>query len=139
MSASGARVNDGDRARVRAKRPRSAITSGRKLFVEGDPNSAWSRRYHDLVVGHISDLGGRDLLSEAQLSLIRRASAIECELERLDAALSLGEAVDLDSYARATSHLRRLFETLGLERRPREVGEVTLAELLRSPPPEVTE
>jgi len=138
MSAIGARVNDGDRARVRAKRPRSAITSGRKLFVEGDPNSAWSRRYHDLVVGHISDLGGRDLLSEAQLSLIRRASAIECELERLDAALSLGEAVDLDSYGRATSHLRRLFETLGLERRPREV-EVTLAELLRSPPPEVTE
>ena len=138
MSAVEAQVNDGDRSRVRAKRPRSAVTSGRKLFVEGDPNSAWSRRYHDLVVGHIGDLGGRDLLSEAQLSLIRRASAIECELERLDAALSLGEAVDLDSYARATSHLRRLFETLGLERRPREV-EVTLAELLRSPPPEVTE
>ena len=138
MSAVEAQVNDGGRTRVRAKRPRSAVTSGRKLFVEGDPNSAWSRRYHDLVVGHIGDLGGRDLLSEAQLSLIRRASAIECELERLDAALSLGEAVDLDSYGRATSHLRRLFETLGLERRPREV-EVTLAELLRSPPPEVTE
>ena len=138
MSAVEAQVNDGDRTRVRAKRPRSAVTSGRKLFVEGDPNSAWSRRYHDLVVGHISDLGGRDMLSVAQLSLIRRASAIECELERLDAALSLGEAVDLDSYGRATSHLRRLFETLGLERRPREV-EVTLAELLRSPPPEVTE
>jgi hypothetical protein len=138
MSAVEAQVNDGDRTRVRAKRPRSAVTSGRKLFVEGDPNSAWSRRYHDLVVGHIGDLGGRDLLSEAQLSLIRRASAIECELERLD-PLSLGEAVDLDSYGRATSHLRRLFVTLGLERRPREVGEVTLAELLRSPPPEVTE
>jgi len=123
MRAIEARVNDGDRAKVRAKakRPRSAITSGRKLFVEGNPNSAWSRRYHDLVVGHISDLGGRDMLSEAQLSLIRRASAIECELERLDAALSLGEAVDLDSYGRATSHLRRLFETLGLRRRPREI------------------
>ena len=58
------------------------------------------------------------MLSEAQLSLIRRASAIECELERLDAALSLGEAVDLDSYGRATSHLRRLFVTLGLGRIP---------------------
>jgi hypothetical protein len=89
--------------------------------VAGDPNSAWSRRYYDLCVGHINDLGGRDVLSEAQLSLIRRASAIECELERLDAALSLGEAVDLDSYGRATSHLRRLFEVLGLQRRAREI------------------
>ena len=99
----------------------SAITSGRKLFVQGDPNSAWSRRYYDLCVGHINDLGGRDMLSEAQLSLIRRASAIECELERLDAALSMGQAVNLDEYGRATSHLRRLFETLGIERRAREV------------------
>ena len=138
MSTAETRIGDAERQPTPRKRPRSAITSGRKLFVEGDPNSAWSRRYYDLCVGHIADLGGRDLLSEAQLSLIRRASAIECELERLDAALSLGEAVDLDSYGRATSHLRRLFETLGLERRPREV-EVTLAELLRSPPPEVTE
>jgi len=33
---------------ARAKRrPRSAVTSGRKLFVEGNPNSAWSRRYRD--------------------------------------------------------------------------------------------
>src|SRR6516165_1141439 len=113
-----------ERPLTRGKRPRSAVTSGRKLFVAGDPNSAWSRRFYDLSVGHISDLGGRDVLSEAQLSLIRRASAIECELERLDAALSLGEAVDLNSYGRATSHLRRLFETLGLKRQPREVGEV---------------
>jgi len=112
------------------KRPRSAVTSGRKLFVQGNPNSAWSRRYYDLCVGHISDLGGKDILSEAQLSLIRRASAIECELERLDAALSLGEAVNLDEYGRATSHLRRLFETLGLERRSPTVGEPSLAEYL---------
>src|SRR5690349_21488190 len=80
------------RAPSRAKRPRSAVTSGRQLFIAGDPRSAWSRRFHDLVVGHVSDLGGADLLSEAQFSLIRRAAAIECELERLDARLSVGEA-----------------------------------------------
>jgi hypothetical protein len=105
----------------RAKRPRSAVTSGRKLFVEGDPNSAWSRRFHDLVLGHVSDLGGADQLSEAQFSLIRRAAAIECELERLDARLSIGESIDLDSYGRCAGHLRRLFETLGVERKPRDV------------------
>jgi hypothetical protein len=112
----------------RGKRPRSAVTSGRQLFIAGNPNSAWSRRFHDLVVGHVSDLGGADLLSEAQFSLIRRAAAIECELERLDALLSVGEIVSLDAYGRASSHLRRLFETLGVERRPRDVSP-TLADI----------
>jgi hypothetical protein len=110
------------RSTSRAQRPRSAVTSGRQLFIEGDPNSAWSRRYHDLVVGHCNDIGpGPDRLSEAQLSLVRRAAAIECELERLDALLSTGAEVNLDSYGRAASHLRRLFETLGLERKARDV------------------
>jgi hypothetical protein len=105
----------------RAMRPRSAVTSGRQLFIDGNPHSAWSRRFHDLVLGHVSDLGGADLLSEAQFSLIRRAAAIECELERLDARLSIGEPVDLDSYGRCAGHLRRLFETIGVERRARDV------------------
>jgi hypothetical protein len=73
------------------------------------------------VLGHVSDLGGADQLSEAQFSLIRRAAAIECELERLDARLSIGESIDLDSYGRCAGHLRRLFETLGVERKPRDV------------------
>jgi hypothetical protein len=114
-----------DTARVK-RRPRSAVTSGRRLFVEGDPNSAWSRRYSDLCNHHVQDIScglGRNVLSEAQLSLIRRAAAIECELERLDALLSVGdENVNLDEYGRATSHLRRLFEVLGVERKPREIA-----------------
>src|SRR6516164_9825968 len=70
-------------ADTRPKRIRSAVTNGRRLYVNGDGNSAWSRRYRDLVQGHVADMGGRDLLSEAQLSLIKRASAIECELEQM--------------------------------------------------------
>ena len=116
------------RAPSRSVRPRSAVTSGRQLFMEGDAKSAWSRRFHDLVVGHVADLGGADLLSEAQFSLIRRAAAIETELERLDAQLSRNEPVDMDSYARVAGHLRRLFETIGLKRVPRDV--TTLSEYL---------
>jgi hypothetical protein len=126
MSVSEAEIDPLECGSVRSKRrPRSAVTSGRKLFVEGDPNSAWSRRYYDLCAHHIQDISrglGRDVLSEAQLSLIRRAAAIECELERLDALLSLGEAVNLNEYGRATSHLRRLFEVLGVERKPRDLN-----------------
>jgi hypothetical protein len=120
MSMSEAEANIVEREQARPKRrPRSAVTSGRKLFVAGNPNSAWSRRYYDLCSHHIQDIScgrGRDALTEAQLSLIRRAAAIECELERLDARLSVGEEVNLNEYGRATSHLRRLFEVLGLRR-----------------------
>src|SRR5471030_1079261 len=91
-------------------RCRSAVTNGRKLFVEGDGNSAWSRRYRDLIAGHGGDLGGEDLLSESEKSLIRRASAIECELEQMEGRLSRGENVDLDGFTRAASHLRRILE-----------------------------
>jgi hypothetical protein len=89
------------------------------MFNGGDPNSAWSRRYHDLFLAHADDIGGIDVLSEAQISLCRRGASIECELERCDAQLSRGEFVDAESYARCASHLRRLFETLGLQRQPR--------------------
>jgi hypothetical protein len=97
------------------------VSNGRRLFVEGDGNSAWSGRYRDLIVGHVNDKGGEDLLSESEKSLIRRASAIECELEQLEGLLSRREPVDLDAFTRAAGHLRRILETLGLQRRPRDV------------------
>lgn len=105
----------------RPKRMRSAVTNGNRLFVRGDAESAWSRRYRDLIAAHASDLGGADLLSEAQSSLIRRAAAIECELEQFEGKLSMGEEVDLDIFTRSASHLRRLHETLGIGRVARVV------------------
>jgi hypothetical protein len=108
-------------ADARPKRIRSAVSNGRRLFVDGNGNTAWSRRYRDLIVGHVSDLGGRDMLSEAQLSLIKRASTLELELEQAEGRLSKGEQIDLDCYGRAASHLRRILESLGLERKPRNI------------------
>jgi hypothetical protein len=91
------------------------------LFVQGDPCSPWGRRFADLVRGHVADAGGRDMLSEAQFALCKRAAALECELELLEGRMSQGEQVDLNVYGRAASHLRRLLESLGLQRRARPV------------------
>jgi hypothetical protein len=121
VSAFGAETIVPDHPRVRVKRPRSAVTSGRKAFIAGDPNSAWARRFHDLVQGHLSDLSGRSNMSEAQFALCKRAAGLECELEQMEGRMSLGEEVNLDSYGRAASHLRRILETLGLERKARDV------------------
>jgi hypothetical protein len=117
---------------TRAPRLRSRVTNGRALFVAGDGNSAWARRFRDLVVAHANDLGGSDLLSAAQLSLIRRASAIETELEQLEGRLSMGETIDLDVFTRAAGHLRRLFESLGIERRARDITPPSVRDYLAS-------
>ena len=101
---------------------RSAVTNGSKLLLDGSGTSAWSRRYADLIAGHASDMGGPEMLSEAQLSLIRRAATLEVALESLEARLSRGEQISLDEYGRASSHLRRILECLGLSRKQRDLA-----------------
>jgi hypothetical protein len=114
---------DETRAGPKPKRKSSAVSSGRKLFVTGQGNSAWSRRYRDLIAGHVADAAGRDMMSEAEFSLVRRAAAIECELELMEGKLSMGEEINLDVFTRSASHLRRILETLtlGLGRKQRDV------------------
>jgi len=106
----------------RSKKLRSQVTNGRRAFVDGgDERSPWARRFRDLIAAHAGDLGGTDVLSEAQRSLVRRAATIEIQLEQLEGQLSEGKAADLAVYATASGHLRRLLETLGIERRARDV------------------
>jgi hypothetical protein len=69
----------------------------------------------------MTDLGGEDDLSEGQKALIQRACTLAVECERLDGLLSIGEKIDLDLYSRMSSALRRILETVGLKRVPRNV------------------
>lgn len=103
---------------------RSRVTNGKTLFADGgDMRGPWARRLRDVLDRHLSDLGGLDMASEAEKSIIRRAAVLTVELERLEARFSLGEACaeDLDLYQRTAGNLRRLLEAVGLERRAREV------------------
>lgn len=99
----------------------SAVTNGSRTFVDGDGRSPWARRWRDLVALHAEDLGGMETISEAQVSLVKRAATIETELERIEGRLSKGETVDLDAFTRGAGHLRRILETLGIERRAKDV------------------
>jgi hypothetical protein len=106
------------------KRQRSVITNGRKLLAGVDGRNPWLRRAKDLIREHVSDLGGPDNVSVAEVSIIRRAATITAELERLEAKFALaGEAdsEDLDLYLRGANNLRRLLESVGLRRRPRDI------------------
>jgi hypothetical protein len=102
---------------IRPKGVASRVSSGRNLFAEGgDGRSAWGRRWRDLCLSHASDLGGAEILSEAQVSLIKRAAAVECELELQEARRSEGQVIDIEQYARLTSLLCRMLDLVGIRR-----------------------
>jgi len=106
---------------------RSRVTNGKRLFVElRDISSPLARRLRDLIALHISDLGGSDSCTEAEKTLVRRAAmlTLQCELlEQRWASNHEGEAPAkrLMEYQRCASALRRILESLGLQRRSRDV------------------
>jgi hypothetical protein len=108
------------------------VTAGRKLFLNTDGNTAWSRLAEDLVAAHIQDLGGMENLSTAQLALVKYAAACEAELEKMASRMSRGEVVDIDRFTRTLSHLRRVFESVGIKRVPRDVQQ-TVEQYLSKP------
>lgn len=101
------------------------------MFVgKDDARSALARRFRDLCFLHTEDLGGPENLSQAQQQLIRRIASLEVQLEILEGRMVEGDAsVDVESFARISSHLRRMLETLGLDRKPRE-RPATLADIV---------
>ena len=114
---------------------RSAVTNGSQLLVGCDHRSARMRRLKDLIGGHVADLGGRDLISEAEFCLVRRAAILTLELELLEAKFEANDGAkvqELECYQRVASSLRRLLESLGLRRRQRDVtpslGDILSAE-----------
>jgi hypothetical protein len=129
---------------ARAKDPlKSRISNGSVLLVGVDQRSAWVRRCKDILASHLSDLGGEDNTSAAERSIIRRASVMTVELERLEAKFAVAgeaDADELDQYSRIAANMRRLLEAVGLRRRPREVQQTLEAYLTNnSPRPEVSE
>ncbi|QIG92785.2 hypothetical protein [Bradyrhizobium sp. 6(2017)] len=78
----------------------------------------------DLIDLHLSDLGGDAAVSEAERSIVRRCATLTVELERMEVGFAIaGEAQpdQLELYQRTANSLRRLLESVGLGRRPRDV------------------
>jgi len=106
---------------------RSAVTNGSELLPGLDGRSLWARRFRDLIAQHTADLGGEANVSQAQLSLIRRAAALTVELERWETRFADDDgakAQALDQYQRCLNSLRRVLETLGLDRKPDITAEI---------------
>jgi hypothetical protein len=79
-----------------------------------------------LIAGSISDLGGIDAVSEHEKILVRRAAMLTLQCELLEVRFAKNEngeasAKQIETYQRATNTLRRCLESLGLQRRPRDI------------------
>jgi hypothetical protein len=112
---------------------RSAISNGSKLFPGVDHRLPWVRRAKDIINDLTSDKDF-DQVTAAEASLIRRAAVISVELEALECVFALaGRASerDLDLYTRTTNTLRRVLESIGLERRAKDITPPTLADIAR--------
>jgi hypothetical protein len=111
---------------------RSAVTNGKRLFVEKDRRGPWARRFRDLVAEITNDLGGVELLSEGQRQLIRRAVTISLSCERMEGQIAAGEEVNLETYGMLTDRLGHTFNRLGLKRQARDVSVPSVEQYLAS-------
>ena len=117
----------------RKKHGRSRVANGSKLLPLTDGRSVSARRFKDLIQDIGADLGGLEYLSESERQLIRRAALLSAESERFEAQWARGETeFDLAMYCTMANNLRRLVETLGLRRIPRDVSK-SLADILTEP------
>jgi hypothetical protein len=89
-----------------ARAGRSAVTNGKRLHVVRPGDTAWARRFRDVLAEIISDLG-RDGLSEGQRQLARRCATISIACEKMEGEAAAGNEIDLDAYGTLTDRLGR--------------------------------
>jgi hypothetical protein len=112
----------------RSRKHKSAVSNGSKLLPGIDGRSSWVRRCRDILEELVSDHGGFEMVSAAELNITRRAAVLTTELEILEARFATNgsaSATDLDLYTRAAGNLRRMLETIGIKRDPSRARDVT--------------
>lgn len=98
---------------------RTRIGNGRAVLQDVDARSLTFRRYREILASLIADMGGDP--TEAQTQIARRAASLSIWCEEQDTSAANGTPIDIGAYTTASNSLRRLLESLGLERKARNV------------------
>ncbi len=114
---------------TRKPEARSRVSNGSSLFLiepTGRPldgRTMVARRFRDVLDNILSDLGGRDQISEGEYQLARRAAGLSVQAEVAESTLAAGQfdKVNIDDYVKLTNGLNRTFASLGLRRRQRNI------------------
>ena len=103
----------------------AAAKNGAVTFEAVDRRCAEMRRLKAIVAAHTADLGGEDNLTHSETILMRRAAVVALHLEKQEQRFAAQKfeigPEQFNAYRNAIDTLRRLFETLGLQRRARRV------------------
>lgn len=99
---------------------RSRITNGSHHFAYGSPadlDSAWARRWRDLIAITSDALGGDSNLTEHKRVLIKQYASLCVALEQFNEAMFTPDApFDHDTYLRTCGALNRSARQLGLSK-----------------------
>lgn len=98
---------------------RTRAGNGSVVLNNVDGRSIVFRRYREILASLVSDMGGDP--SEAQEQIARRAASLAIWCESQDEGAANGNPIDVAAYTTASNSLRRLLESLGLERKARNV------------------
>jgi hypothetical protein len=103
-----------------------------------DGRTAAAKYIRELMSSIEADLGGRDGLSTGELQLIQRIAVTGAVIEHLESEWLAGGSIDIPSYSALSNTQKRLLETVGLKRVPRNVSP-TLSQYLEAKKNEATE
>src|SRR6476620_5012186 len=104
-----------------------------------DGRTSAAKRARQLMETIEADLGGADRLSEGSRQLVQRAAVLGTYIENCEAMWLAGETVELGDYLAAINSQRRVLATIGLERRTRDVSELSLSDYLARTDSEMTQ
>ncbi len=110
---------------------RARVSNGRDVLPDVDGRSLIARRYRDIADAIIVDQGGADQCSESRLQLVRRFAAASVLAELLEARLARGEQIDITEHATLSSTLVRLAAKIGIDRVAKDIGIMSLGQLVR--------
>ena len=86
-----------------------------------DGRTRAARRYRAIREGIYADMGGGETLSEVQRQMVSKFATMAIQLEVMEATALAGGDIDVDLFGRVSAHMRRLGETIGIERRAKDI------------------
>ncbi|EKS39922.1 hypothetical protein [Afipia clevelandensis] len=106
------------------RQSRTRLSNGKQLFLESsvDGRTLIARRFREVLASIVSDLGGADAMSEAEMVLARRAVTLVVTCETYESKLAETGKLDSDAYLPCVNALGKLLNALGLKRRSKHVG-----------------
>jgi hypothetical protein len=102
------------------------VSNGKSLFMKErrDGRSKISRRFKDLYLDVLGDLGGADVCSTGQQQIARRCATLSTFCEFMEAqAAAEDPAFDIEMYGMICDRLGRAFDRIGLQRVARPMND----------------